>query len=270
MFEANLFGVASFSANGVLLRTNLGRSGRLLACYLLTFIGRAHRRERLAALFWPDLDEAGARAALNTTLWRVRRMLDGAHPGAGRLLASFDGSVALERDAAIRVDAHALQDAAVVMRDLARDGALGETDERRLVEALDLYAGPFLDGEDDDWAVRERERLGVLVAAAGVGLMQAAARRGSDTRALRFGRQVLAVDPLHEAAQHDVMLLLVLTGQRPEALQSYRRFEVRLREDLAVAPAPDTRRLYDDIASDAVRGMSPATLRARIGTSKAG
>ena len=54
MFEAALLGGVSFAIDGTRIKSDLGKPGRLLACYLLTFPGRPHRRERLADLFWPD------------------------------------------------------------------------------------------------------------------------------------------------------------------------------------------------------------------------
>ena len=59
----------------------LGSCGQMLAAYLLEFPGRIHRRERLAELFWRDLDADRSRAALNTALWRVRKLLTVEHAG---------------------------------------------------------------------------------------------------------------------------------------------------------------------------------------------
>jgi two-component SAPR family response regulator len=42
---------------------------------LFDSIGRVHRRERLADQFWGHLDPDRARAALNTALWRFRKLL---------------------------------------------------------------------------------------------------------------------------------------------------------------------------------------------------
>jgi Response regulator containing CheY-like receiver and SARP domains len=54
---------------------DLGPSGRLLAAYLLQFSGRVQRRARLAEQFWGHLDAERTRAALNTALWRLRKVL---------------------------------------------------------------------------------------------------------------------------------------------------------------------------------------------------
>ena len=51
MLNVNLLGGASFFVNGVVVKSDLGPVGRLLACYLLEFFGRVHRREQLADFF---------------------------------------------------------------------------------------------------------------------------------------------------------------------------------------------------------------------------
>src|SRR5262249_37816393 len=109
--------------------------------------------------------------------------------------------------------------------------------------------GPFLDGDDGDWILQERERLHCLFVNSSLELMRAAARRGQYERALDHGRRVLATDPLRESVQRDVMLLLVLNGQRADAILAYRRLKCVLKADLNIDPMPDTDRLYDYILS---------------------
>jgi DNA-binding SARP family transcriptional activator len=67
--------------------------------------------------------------------------------------------------------------------------------------------------------------------------------------ALEFGRRVLASDPLREGVQRSVMLLLVLNGQRADALFAYQRLRALLKADLGIDPMPDTVKLMRDITS---------------------
>jgi DNA-binding SARP family transcriptional activator len=84
--NVTLLGGASFSANSAIVRSDLGPAGRLLACYLFEFTSRVHRRERLADLFWGDTDPDKARSALNTAIWRIRKILELGSKGAARHL----------------------------------------------------------------------------------------------------------------------------------------------------------------------------------------
>ena len=47
-----------------------------LLAYLLLQRQHSHARELLAGLFWSDYSQERARNCLNTTLWRLRRVLE--------------------------------------------------------------------------------------------------------------------------------------------------------------------------------------------------
>ncbi len=107
---------------------------------------RFHRRDTLLALFWPDLDEEHARAALRRSLHFLRQGL-----GAEVLASRGDEEIAVP-ESALRCDAVDLE------------SALETGDPER---ALALYRGPFLDGlhvegastEFQEWLDRRREAL---------------------------------------------------------------------------------------------------------------
>ena len=64
------------------------RPAQSLLAFLALTAGTAHRRERLAGLLWPDVQEDSARASPRQGLWRLRKALE-AHlpPGVQYLLA---------------------------------------------------------------------------------------------------------------------------------------------------------------------------------------
>ena len=70
----------------------------LLACLILHPEGI--RRDYLAGLLWPDVEDELARRNLRTTLWRLKRTINGS---AGIRLQSIDGKVSLLR-AGVEVD----------------------------------------------------------------------------------------------------------------------------------------------------------------------
>jgi DNA-binding SARP family transcriptional activator len=98
-----------------------------------------------------------------------------------------------------------------------------------------------------DWVLQERERLHCLFVQSAYELMRNATKRGQYERALEFGRRILAIDALRESIQRDVMLLLVLNGQRAEAIRAYQRLADLLRKDLDIEPMPESKKLYNDI-----------------------
>lgn len=251
MLSVNLLGTASLSVDGTIVKTDLGPAGRLLACYLFEFTGKVHRRERLADLFWQDTDPERGRSALNTAIWRIRKILDSGG-GGSRHLVTIGNEVVLEPAESYRVDTHVLESACRRALTHANGAPLSPGVCDDISGAVENYAGPFLDGYDEDWVLQERERLHCLFIRSTFELMRAAANQGHYERALDFGRRVLAVDPLRESVQQDVMLLLVLNGQRVEAIRTYQRLVQRLRSELDIEPMPETVRLSADILSGAI------------------
>src|SRR5712664_369454 len=128
MVEFRVFGALS-------LTTDDGRDARSLVAQprrlaLLAYLAAAtprgtHRRDTLLALFWPELDQARARAALRQSLYVLRGEL-----GADVLETHGHDVVSIHVDA-IRCD----------VVDFDRAIAAG-----RSQEALDLYQGDLLEG----------------------------------------------------------------------------------------------------------------------------
>jgi DNA-binding SARP family transcriptional activator len=249
MLNINLLGGSFFAVDGAVVKPDLGPSGRLLACYLFEFIGRLHRRERLADLFWGELDPAKSRSALNTAIWRIRKVLDSAFKGGGGRLVTLGDEVLLEPASFIQVDTHKLQSVCELARQQKSSSPLTPVEEDLVSAAVGSYGGPFLDGNDDDWILQERERLHCLFVTSTLKLMRLAARRGEYDRALDYSRLILSSDPLRESVQRDAMLLFVLNGQRANAIHAYRRLKTVLKADLCIEPMPDTRMLYQQILS---------------------
>src|SRR5437899_11919758 len=148
MIELRMLGRLSLTgADGRDVRTLLGQPRRLA---LLAYLAAAsppgfHRRDSLLALFWPELDQEHARAALRQALHVVRDALGG-------------DAVASRGDEEIGLDfAQVSCDVAVFERAL-RNG--------QLEEALDVYRGALLQGvfisdapEFERWLETERARL---------------------------------------------------------------------------------------------------------------
>jgi DNA-binding SARP family transcriptional activator len=268
MLSVTLLGGASFSADGTLVRSDLGPAGRLLAYYLLEFTGRVHRRERLADLFWGDTAPDKARAALNTAIWRIRKILELASKGAARHLVTVGDDVILEHCQSIQVDTHQLESAS--RRILYRGGGAVPTDGdiHDICDTVGGYAGPFLDGHDADWVLQERERLHCLFVRSAFELMRNAATRRQYESALDFGRRILAIDPLRESIQRDMMVLLVLNGQRAEAIRTYQRLVQLLTSELDIEPMPETKRLHQAILTGEIFRQIHEYAFAESGTQK--
>jgi DNA-binding SARP family transcriptional activator len=269
MLNVTLLGGASFSVDGAVIKSDLGPAGRLLACYLFEFMGRPHRRERLADLFWGEMEPDKSRSAMNTAVWRIRKMLDLGGGGNGRRLVTIGEDVLLEPSNSVQVDTEALQ--ALSKRALGKPQGTNLTvaDEGEIGRAIDSYGGPFLDGDDGDWVLQERERLHGIFVRSTLELMRCAARRGEHERALEYGQKIIETDPLRESVQRDVMLLLVLSGQQAKALVAYQKLRSVLKADLGIEPMPDTKRLHQEIESRAIFDRLDGYVSLHFGSARA-
>ena len=125
----------------------------LLAYLAISGSAGFHRRDTLAAMFWPDLDQFAARRALRNTLYHLRETI-----GDGALVTQGDDAIAID-PAAITCDVTKLS-AAVA--------------EGRFEDAVDLYRGELLAGIHfanagetfEEWLSHERARVIALVSRA--------------------------------------------------------------------------------------------------------
>jgi DNA-binding SARP family transcriptional activator len=191
-------------------------------------------------------------------------MLDLGAPRASRHLVTVGDDVILEPSPSIVIDTHQLESACRRMLSPPA-GALSAQELQDITAAVEGYGGPFLDGHDGDWILQERERLHCLFVRSTFELMRHAAIQGHYERALDFGRRILAMDALRESIQQDVMLLLVLNGQRVEAIRAYQRLAGLLRSELDIEPMPDTKRLHNDIRTGDIFGRLDDYVSAQFG-----
>lgn len=190
------------------------------------------RRATLAALLWPEAEEAKARGALRRTLSVLRTALK------GRWLDAEGETIDLDRTD-LRVD----------VAEFRR--AIGEG---RLEDAISLYHGDFLQGfslrdspQFDDWQAEQANALRRDQAAILARLAAAAEHDDDLPRALAYARRHLALDALHEPAHQDLMRLHARAGDRAAALRQYRECAQLLDRELGVAPSAQTRALRDAI-----------------------
>ncbi|WP_453959397.1 AfsR/SARP family transcriptional regulator [Bradyrhizobium japonicum] len=244
-----MFGVLTVSVDGKRVSDDLGPTGRLLAGYLFEYIDQVHRRERLVDMFWSRLDPDRARAAFNTALWRMRRLLN-REPSreGGQILRTYGSEIVLEPAPWLKIDTHCF---AAALKERIEWQSVEDLAARVAVleSAIRSYTGPFLDGEDADWILEERERLHSLYVRAETELLRCYGCNERYEDAIAAARRILASDPFRESVFRSLALLFVLNGQRVSALRHYERWRASFRTELGVDPMPQTSRLAEDIRS---------------------
>ncbi|MGH7571081.1 MAG: BTAD domain-containing putative transcriptional regulator [Gemmatimonadota bacterium] len=206
---------------------------------LLTYLALAsprgfHRRDTLLALFWPDLDQAHARASLRNLLYQIRQAA-----GPDLIQARGDDEIGLA-EGALWCDAMAFEEALTA---------------GRLSEALELYRGDLLEGffvrdasaEFELWLESERARLRRRASEAAAAMTEQAAREGNTREATRWARRAVAFDPYNESTVRRQIVLLDQAGDRAGALGAYRDFADQLATEFEAEPSAETRALITRI-----------------------
>lgn len=191
----------------------------------LACAGEWVEREKLAFLFWPDVEEARARRDLRHLIYRTKAL----HLAAN--LEIQPGSLCWR----IETDVQSFRQ------------AIGQED---WAAAVALYGGELLHGlylgdspEFMSWLELERETLSALWRKA---VIERALELESAARYLEAAdllKALVAHDELDENALRLYLRNTSLGGRREEALVIYERFTRKLKEELSLAPLPATQEL---------------------------
>ena len=205
-----------------------------LMAYLAVGQPRLHRRDRLTALFWPDLDDVRARNALSKALHRIRRIL-----GDEIFVVQGNETVGLNADE-LWCDVSAFEAAAA---------------EGRHSEALELYRrGELLTGfvladagDFERWVESERSRLRQRALQSANALADESERTGDVAAVAEWARIACDVAPYDETALRRRLVALDRLGDRAGALNNYKTFAARIAHDFESEPAPETRALVKSL-----------------------
>lgn len=255
MLRLYTFGGLQIKRDDLLLQLSTHKARELFA-YLVTFRGRSHPRSVLAGILYPEIPEDKARRRLSDTLWRARQILEDAIVVDGEHLQ-------FHRGRPYWLDVEALERAAAIDQptDLAEQTVPppDQADLEKKGEAIELYRGPFLEGFYGDWVLLERERLRGLYLQLLGQLLAWHKQLGDYAAALMFAQRIVALEPLHESAHRALMRLYCLLGRRAEGIAQYQHCRQVLRDELDVAPAPETEALYQVIRrQDPAPSAAPA------------
>jgi predicted ATPase/DNA-binding SARP family transcriptional activator len=234
---------------------------RALLTYLAVESDRAHHREHLAGLFWPESPERRARHTLSQALYNVRTVIGDRHADAdSQFLDVTPQTLRLRPESQYWVDADVL---ATCQDDLHRCDEHNTLE--KLEDAIALYHGPFLTGFSlgnspafEEWTLLQRERLARLAMEILGALVEGYCHHGAYDEALHCAWRQLDLDPWREDAHRQVIRLLALNGQHAAALAQYEQCCQVLQRELHTAPDAETMDLVERIKTGALAAPTPA------------
>lgn len=222
----------------------------LALLFYLAVTGQPHTRDHLATLLWSESPTSGARHSLRSSLYRLRQALRSG--GAISILTIAGDQVQLQLD----------EDECDVTR-FRR--LLSTGSESALAQAVSLYRGPLSQGFTiadaplfEEWMRFEKTRLSEACLNALDRLAARAEARQDWPIAADYVQRIVQFDPLAETAQRRLMRLYLHEDAIGLALRQYQQFEALLRQELGLAPSPETRALFHQLLRQRARAMYEA------------
>ena len=213
---------------------------------LIALGGRDVCQVKVAEILWPDADGDAAHRSLDTTLHRLRKLLDN-----DRAIMLREGKISLSNDCCW-VDAWAFERVQGRLEFILDQLFNENIDNQEVVKlaniALSMYKGPFLGvSSSESWAITYRERLRSKY----IRLLRKVGRyyeaNGKLDIALEAYLKGLEIDGLLEELYQRAMACYCGLELRAEALLCYQRCVMNLRAHLGIPPSPRTEQLHQQL-----------------------
>lgn len=228
------------------IRLSCGSRAVSVLKYLLAHRSRPVSQDYLMGWLWPDSDLKRARWSLNSTIYALRKLLNGAASSASSSnhVLFEEGCYRLSPDVLVSSDVEEFDDR--YERGLRFERAGWEREAvAHYEEAVELYRGDYL-AEDlyEDWTMIERERLADAYVDMLDRLADHYARTGRVREGIRFHHRILEKDPCHEHSHRRLMQHYARLGLWGRALHQYRLCRKILEHTCDMAPSPETEAAY--------------------------
>jgi DNA-binding SARP family transcriptional activator/Tfp pilus assembly protein PilF len=205
----------------------------LLFKRLVTSPRRRVATDSITEEFWPESSWNQAYNNLRALVSQMRDVLESPRlPRSHSIIESNREAVSFRSDVDIWIDAEAFEQAAAKARHK-------NTDPLPLLEEADsLYRGDLL--PDEEWAAEQRRALNRTWVELKLSLAKVREQRGETAAAISGLQTLLQTDTCNERAAQSLLQLLINDGRRADALRVCDSITAALRDELGMAPSPET------------------------------
>jgi DNA-binding SARP family transcriptional activator len=225
-----------------------------LLAYLVVDKNHPVKREKLAALLWPESSQQAAHSGLRQALSRLRAAL-GDHAADSPFIIAHRDTLQFNEDSDAWCDVYFFDRLLAECEAHPHDPDLPcETCAGWQTQLYQVYRGDFLEWLTvpkstafEEWAQihRERKRRQALEAL-GI-LVEYHHRQGDYHQMLEIAQRQVEIDPFQESAHCQVMRAMALSGQRSQAVSHFNDFRSLLLNEMGLQPAPETMDLLEAI-----------------------
>jgi LuxR family maltose regulon positive regulatory protein len=236
--EISTFGEAVVKIDGKAIAHTEWKGPLVKELFFYLFENEPVRREVILDVFWPEYSAAKAQSVFHASLYRMRRILP-------KGLISFDnknGVYGIDKSIDHWYDAREFLD--LIER------ARVEPDSKDLLEqAISIYQGEYLPSVYSDWCLTRREVYQRLFIQGLITLATLAGKSERYNDAVSYYRKAIDVEPFQEDLHRDLMQALSDAGRHRKALQHYDQLVTLLETEMDLAPAKETKALFEQILS---------------------
>jgi DNA-binding SARP family transcriptional activator len=189
-------------------------------------------RSYLVGLLWPENSESRAMESLRVSVHLVSKQVPGLLVNGGAVLSLSD---------LVAVDLHRVR---AQIRELGQLGLNGNAASfLNLLRDAELLPGWY-----DDWVLSEQARLRQERLHAFQIIARESLARCDYEVALEASEAALELEPLYESAVGLLIQAERQQGNNASALQAFEKYQVKLKEDVGIAPSEAIRRLISDVS----------------------
>lgn len=208
-----------------------------LFAYLLLHYNTAVHRDKLIAQLWPDELYEKAKIYLHTCVSFLRKDLRN---------CGLDDAIQYERET-YRLNAQQVSsDYMAIMGCDPSKLKDGQLSIHEVEDALKLYQGGLLTGEDYPWAYEAAAQLDNTVVTLFLTVIQHYRDQEEYSLAAKAAMQLIAHSPYEEEAYRLLMQAYLSLGKHDRVLQTYRWLEDKLGE-LRIRPSSMTKQVFEQI-----------------------
>jgi len=194
-------------------------------------------KEKLAAVFWPDISPERLRMRFKTSLYRLRHAV-------GQNTILFEGDCyRFNHDIDYEYDLETFDD----LIEQATQAKTPAENATLLQAAVDLVKGQYLADIDWEWAEQERSHLEMQYHFALIRLADLYVDTSQAGRAIKICQIALENDRLMEEAYRISMRAYALMGDKAAVAHAYQTCRETLSNELGIKPSKETEILYKQL-----------------------
>ncbi|MCI8992039.1 MAG: hypothetical protein HFG80_04810 [Eubacterium sp.] len=207
--------------------------------YLIVNHSRSISAEELIDTFWTENDSSDPANALRNMLYKIRNLLRELFPEQKELLQTLPGCYAWNPEIQVELDTERFEKICFQARKSSN-----EDNYRLLREAVALYKGDFLSGNDSEWVKELRQYYRTLYLDACKTLLPQLEEKKQWMEMAGICSQAYQTDFSMEEFTAYQMQAYIAVGQPEEAIKKYETYQKRLLEELDMFPSEKLEQLY--------------------------